>query len=86
MYLTTMSGEIFVTLNIDPFKYYTYSELKTIFLTTIESDKHYIIIQGDEQIFTDLYDIYHNKDKTYKLNKPNIIFYSYSKEDTKIVK
>jgi hypothetical protein len=83
MYLTTLSGEIFVTLNIDPVKYYTYPELKTIFLTIIESDKHYIIIQGDEQIFTDLYDIYHNKDKTYKLNKPNIIFYSYSKEDTK---
>jgi hypothetical protein len=83
MYLTTLSGEIFVTLNIDPVRYYTYFELKTFFLTVIKSAKHYVIIQDDDQIFTDLYDIYSNKDKMYKLNKPNIIFYPYSKEDTK---
>lgn len=83
MYLTTLSGEIFLTINIDPFKYYTYCELKSIFLTTIKSDKHYVIIQENDQIFTDLYDIYTNKNKTYRLNNPNIIFYPYSKEDTK---
>ena len=30
----------------------------------------------------DLYDIYTNKDRTYNLINPNIIFYPYSKEDT----
>ena len=83
MNLTTLSGEIFVTLNIDSTISYTYNNLKIIFLETIKSDKHYVIIQKNEQIFTDLYDIYTNKNKTYILTDPNIIFYPYSKEDTK---
>ena len=82
MILTTLSGQIFLTLDIVPTKSYTYYELKNIFLKTINSDRHYVIIQNNESIFTDMYDIYTNKNKTYNLINPNIVFYSYSKEDT----
>ena len=55
MNLTTLSGDIFLTLNIDSTITYTYNELKIIFLETIKTDEHYVIIQDYNQIFTDLY-------------------------------
>ena len=81
MDITTLSGDVFITLDIDPSKYYRYDELKYIF-GNIQSEKHFTIVQSDKQIYTDMFDIIHPPDYLFSLSNLNIIFYSYLKEDT----
>ena len=51
MEILTFSGTSYCKLDIDTNKVYTYFELKQIFLT-INSDKHFCIVQNDEQLFS----------------------------------
>lgn len=81
MDITTLSGDTFITLNIDPLKEYKYNELKAIF-KNIKSEKHFAIVQNNIKIYTDMFDIIHPINSLFLLSNPNIVFYSYSKEDT----
>jgi hypothetical protein len=81
MQVKTLSGSIYTTLNIDTDKEYKYKELKEIF-SDIESEKHFGIIQNNEQIYNDLYDIMEMKSRKFKLTNLTIVFFEYPKEDT----
>ena len=80
-----LSGEVYTTVNITTNKFYTYSEIKDIF-GNIVSDKFYCIINCNERIFTNLYDIHFGKEKRFLLLNLNIIFYPYCNDDVENIK
>jgi hypothetical protein len=76
-----ISGEIAYTIEQNKLEY-SYDEIKNIFVNTIIIDSHYCIVKDNIIIFTDLYDLYNCRQKNYKLDSLNIIFYQYDKNDT----
>ena len=90
-----LSGNIFLTIDIPQIpgnevytpKTMNYEEIKILFELNILTEQYYMLINNDENIYTNLYDIYEMKYKqNIILNNLNIIFLPYNKNDVDKIK
>jgi len=57
-----LSGEMFLSIDT-PNTPMTYDEIKKLFIKFIKLDSFYMLVNNDENIYTNLYDIYEMKYK-----------------------
>lgn len=78
--------ELYMLLNMDKNKLYTYWEIKNIFKNN-EFHYHYQITYNDNEIYSDLHTNVDYKENIYKFIKPLLYsFYSFNKNDTDKIK
>ena len=84
LYLT---GELYLTLEVDN-TVMNYNEIKTLFTSHIKLESYYMIVNNNENIYTNLYDIYEVKyRKNIVLNNElNIIILPYTYEEVNKIK
>ena len=82
-----LSGEIFITIN-DFNNDISYEEMKILFDSNIIIEQYYMLTNNDENIYTNLYDIYEMKYRKNIIlnNNLNIIILPYKKIDVKRIK
>ena len=56
--ITTITGDIFSTIDYDKNIPIKYNDMKMLFNTNIITEFYYMIIKDNKNIFTNLYDIY----------------------------
>ena len=85
--ITKLTGEIFLTINYDKNIPIDYSRMRKLFDINIQLNSYYILVQNNEKIYTNLYDIYEIKFKRdIILNDLTIIFLPYDKKDVNHMK
>ena len=87
--ISKISGDEFLTINYDKNNPIEYNDMKILFNTNIVINSYYklIKINNNEDIYTNLYDIYEMKlKKDIMLDNLNIIFLPYDKKDVEHMK
>ena len=85
--ISTLSGEHFLSINYNKNIPIDYKKMKLLFDTNIISEYYYILVNNNDYIYTNLYDIYEIKfNKNIILDDLNIIFLPYNKNNVEYIK
>ena len=84
--ITKLTGDVFLTINYDKNIPIEYNEMKKLFNTNIQIESYYMLIKNNENIYTNLYNIYEMKfKKDIILDNLNIVFLPYDKKDVEYI-